>query len=82
MKTIQIYEVGDQVEVTSHKEYGLCTNNKQGGTENMPIETPVKCKIIKTWGDYEIGRRYIGLTEKKKTIYFGEFDVTILGLDT
>ena len=77
MKTITKYEVGDKVTVTSHKDYGLCTNNAQGGTESMPIETPVSCKIIKTWGDYEIGRRYIGLTPEKKAIYFGEFGVTI-----
>jgi len=70
-------EVGDKVTVISHTEYGLCTNNHVGGTEPMPMETPICCKIIKAWGDYEIGRRYIGLTKKKNAIYFGEFGVTI-----
>jgi len=72
-----IYEIGDQVEVTSHSQFGLTTANVVGGTVEMEKEKPVRCKIIRAWGDYETGRRYVGQMQTGHEIYFGEFNVTI-----
>ena len=77
MKTQMILEVGDRVTVKALEDYAICYNNQFGGTESFPKGTIKKCKIIKTWEDYEIGRRYIGVTIDEQKIYFGEFGVEI-----
>jgi hypothetical protein len=76
MKTL--YEVGDRVKVTSLREFGICYTNKHGGTSEFPKGSTMTCSITEAWGDYEIGRRYIGKTDKGQDIYFGEFGVKII----
>jgi len=71
------FGIGDQVRVTSHREYALCTQNASGGTISMKPDSPIRCKIIKEWNDYEIGQRYVGKMKGNKEVYFGEFNVTI-----
>ena len=73
----KIYEVGDKVTVTSHREMGLSFTPEGQGTQFKPTETPFPCEIIRAWGDYEIGQRYVGKTAEGEEICFGEFGVTI-----
>ena len=80
----QTYEVGDVVCVKSTKEYGVCYTNKSGGTSEKPIGKTFKCEIIRAWGDYEIGQRYVdngqryvGKLSNGQEIYFGSHWVDI-----
>jgi hypothetical protein len=77
VKTTLTYEKGDRVQVTATQDYGLCFNNSVGGTESHLVGKPVKVTVRKTWWDGEIGRRYIGRTDKGKEYYFGEFGVKV-----
>ena len=71
------FKVGDQVIVTSKSQFGICYTNKHRGTSEFPIGKILSCTITKAWGDYEIGRRYIGKTDKGQDIYFGQFGIEI-----
>lgn len=77
MKTTCVYEVGDKVVVEGTREYGICSNNAQGGTESMPVGKPFLAKVVKEWRDEEIGQRYVAETEDGRRIFFGEFDVKL-----
>jgi hypothetical protein len=76
----QIFEEGDRVQVTSTGSYGINYRNKQTGTESFPEGTTLTCTIVRTWYDYETGRRYVGRTDEGQEIYFGEFRVQLEGV--
>ena len=72
------FEVGDRVKVKSTAELGgIAYTNDAGGTSEFPVGTTKECKIIRAWGDYEIGRRYVGMTSDGQEIYFGHFGIEI-----
>ena len=73
----KVFEVGDEVRVTSTSDFGIAYTNSAGGTSEFPKGTVKECLIIRAWGDYEIGRRYVGMTLHQKEVYFGEFGVEI-----
>jgi len=75
MKTYVEYEAGDKVVVEAVREHGLCTDNARGGTESVPVGRPFLAKVVRTWYDYETGRRYVAETEDGRKLYFGEFGV-------
>jgi len=77
MKTNIVYEPGDKGVVVATREHGLCTDNVQGGTESVPVGKPFLAKVIKTWFDYEIGRRYVSETKDGRKLYFGDFGVKV-----
>ena len=77
MRTMEIYEKGDVVVVEGTRKYGLCTNNSDGGTDTVPVGQAMRATVVKSWNDYETGRRYVAEAEDGKPLYFGEFDVRV-----
>jgi hypothetical protein len=77
MKTATIFEVGDRVKVKSLSQFGICYTNDVGGTSEFPVSTELTCEVVRAWGDYETGQRYVGRTDEGQEIYFGQFNVEI-----
>jgi hypothetical protein len=74
VKIFKIYEVNDKVRVAATKRHSVAYRNAAGGTSTFPPGTVKECWVIKTWEDYETGRRYIGITADKQAIFFSEFN--------
>lgn len=58
---------GDVVTVVAVRPYDLCVDNDLGGTTELPAGR-YRVRLEKSWHDYEIGGRCIGILLDQKDI--------------